>query len=99
MAKKYSPSGYYIINLDLTGKTSGNSFDCETEDEKILYDVLVKVGNGEKDKPVLLYLLTDNITMVGFGVTGGGEITLQDLSYSEILSIDGVKLNWQEIEL
>ena len=66
MAKKYVPSGYQIINIDIAGKTSGTAFDPVTEDEKILYDLLVKSEEISTlpNKPILLRV--PNVLLMGF---------------------------------
>ena len=63
MAKKYQPSGYQIINLDLTDKTSGTPFTPETEDEKLLYEIL---SSGKITKPILLDIKTSGYHFSGF---------------------------------
>lgn len=74
MAKKYVPSGYQIINIDLTGKTSGIAFDPVTEDEKMLYDLLVK--SEEKttlpNKPILLRV--PDVLLMGFVAFFSGKL-------------------------
>lgn len=78
--KKYVPSGYQIINIDLTGKQSGSSWEPSTEDEKILFDLLTRNNNGEIVKPILLYekmhkmsglaILSNNVCSLSIGFTG-----------------------------
>lgn len=53
MAKKYNPSGYQIIDIDASDKTSGTAFDVVTEDEKLLVEILT---NGVK-KPLLMKVI------------------------------------------
>lgn len=57
MAKKYQPSGYYIINIDASDKSSGTPFTPETEDEKLLHNLL---WNISQDKVILLKVLDMN---------------------------------------
>ena len=66
MAKKYVPSGYQIINIDCSDKTSETPFDPITEDEKLLF----KIINDKKfDKPILLNVIdSSGILWTGFGV-------------------------------
>lgn len=54
MSKKYIPSGYQIINLDLEVEQSGISElkTPETEDEKILHSLLSDAENIKK--PILI---------------------------------------------
>lgn len=74
--KKYVPSGYQIINIDLTDKTSGTAFTPETEDEQELSKLLTKHSNKEIIKPVLLTVILNSLRMTGFGVVTGGLIAL-----------------------
>ena len=98
MGKAITPSGYYIINLNLEGKTSGVGFTPETDDEKILFDIL----NGYKiNKPILLNLVTDATDIMGFAILeiGSQSLTIIGSSYSERLYITGTKLAFYEVEL
>ena len=98
--KKYVPNGYQIINLDLTGKTSGTSFAPETEDEKLLHDLLIRYGNDENVKPVLLSITTEQLgTLVAFVIYVGGALKVMDDSMLEIITNDDDKLLWTETEL
>lgn len=55
MGKKYVPSGYQIIEIDVTGKTNGQTkWSPSTEDEKILFDLLSK---PLITKPILIHLI------------------------------------------
>ena len=54
MSKKYVPNGYQIISIDASGQTSGVGFTPETEDEKLLYQILT---SGEIKKPILLHII------------------------------------------
>ena len=53
MSKKYEPSGYQIIKLDLSAKTSGTAFSVATDDEKLLCSI---INDGIK-KPILLSVI------------------------------------------
>ena len=53
MSKKYVPSGYQIINLNLSAQTSGTAFSVGTDDEKLLCDIL----NSGIKKPILLSII------------------------------------------
>lgn len=55
MGKKYIPNGYQIIDLDLTVSewSSEESFTVNSDDAKILYDILT---NYDLKKPILLHL-------------------------------------------
>ena len=80
MAKKYIPSGYQIIDIIIpVDVSSGDTVTPETEDEKLLYDLLVKSGNKEKTKPVLL-----NITL---GVDGNAHISGFGSIYDSSLTV------------
>ena len=97
MAKKYQPSGYYIINLDLSDKTSGTPFTPETDDEKLLFNIL---SNAIINKPILLKLVTQNMgTYVGFPLYIGGALKVLDDAILETIYNDGSKLQWDETEL
>ena len=97
MAKKYNPSGYQIINLDLTGKTSGTAFTPETEDEKLLYNILV---NKKCNKPILLQILwgVTLLELCGFGIYYDQElsITVGEVggSVTHTFSLSSDKLLW-----
>lgn len=96
--KKYVPSGYQIINIDLTGKTSGTPFTPETEDEKLLHEIL---SSGELKKPILLDITTSSYHVVGFVVYYGDiSITFGAVgsSVTEEISLDDDKLQWVETE-
>jgi len=99
MAKKYAPSGYQIINIDLSAKTSGTAFLPETEDEKLLHEIL---SSGELKKPILLDITTENYHLSGVATWGGGAITLIDghvgSSVSERITYASDKLLWTENE-
>ena len=60
--KKYVPSGYQIINIDLTGRISNTAWEPSTEDEKILFDLLKRNGKGKIVKPILLYEKSNKIS-------------------------------------
>ena len=73
MAKKYVPSGYQIININASDKTSGTPFDVETDDEKVLFDLLSK----EITKPILLYCVdTEEQEWIGIPVIFSGALCL-----------------------
>lgn len=60
MSKKYVPSGYQIINLDLSAiTTTGGTITPSTEDEKLLLDILSKSSIQETAsnlKPILIHI-------------------------------------------
>ena len=100
MGKKYTPSGYQIINIDVTDKTSGTAFTPETEDEKILHEIL---SSGEIKKPILLRLFgISNTVIVGFPVITDGSMTLTvgavGSSLTEEISRSSEKIVWRESE-
>ena len=100
MAKKYVPSGYQIINLDLTGKTSGTPFTPETEDEKLLHQIL---SSGKIEKPILIHLITSGYEFHSFGLVVSKN-ELQIISgavgslVSESIYPSADKLVWTETE-
>ena len=96
--KKYVPSGYQIINIDTTDKTSGTGFTPETDDEKILYEIL---SSGKLEpKPILLKIKTSVVSLCGYGViVDDTNLNLSTNSYAEDFSISGTKLVWTETEL
>lgn len=96
MGKKYVPSGYQIIYLDFQGKTSGQSFDPETEDEKVLFSVLL----NENAKPIYLTINTDLLGKgSGFVIKNGSQIWLNLNDYLETVYVSGNQLLWKETEL
>lgn len=98
MAKKYQPSGYQIINLDLSGKTSGTGFAPETEDEKLLYSILRDTNNV---KPILLHVLTTyGYEYVGFGIKAidSGELFIYGISSTLKITASSNQLTPEEIE-
>lgn len=66
MAKKYQPSGYQIIVIDVSDKINQTPFTPETDDEKLLHNLLQK--SSSKDiKPILLSIKgTSNGNVMGF---------------------------------
>lgn len=98
MAKKYQPSGYQIINLDLSDKTSGTPFTPETDDEKLLLKLL---ENGV-EKPILLHIQTGNINAISFCVYESRHLYLivgnVGASTSEDITDSSGKLLWTETE-
>lgn len=94
MGKKYIPSGYQIINLDLSDKTSGTPFDPETDDEKLLCDLL---HNGVK-KPILLQISG----LIGYPVVNGNALYLTSgpvgSSSTTIIESDGSQLTYTLVE-
>ena len=91
MAKKYVPSGYQIINIDASDKTSGTPFTPETEDEKLLLKYL---KSDKIEKPLLLHCISIS------GVTSNGFVNIIDgaISFSSydgtnvVITYDDVKL-------
>lgn len=101
MSKKYVPSGYQIINIDVSDKTSGTPFTPETEDEKLLYSIL---KSGENKKPILLQIKTSGYLMSGFVVI---DILAETISLvngdiggmvSETITTSTTQLVWTEVE-
>lgn len=90
MVKKYQPSGYQIINLNLTGKTNGTPFDAETEDEKILLDILLKMSHQEiPTKPILINIVLSGYMFLGFPIMTQQGINLSYVIYDG-LNVDSV---------
>lgn len=97
MSKKYAPSGYQIINLDFSDKTSNVGFVPETEDEKLVMDIL---KNEHYNKPILISLKTPQIThATGFALLIDGGIKIQTDSMVEDISVSGDKIIWVETEI
>lgn len=98
MSKKYVPSGYQIINLNMYGKTSGTAFSVETEDEKLLLK-LISTGDLYK-KPVLLEIESANAHILGFAVIEGDSIYIQTPTFIEKVELStDTELLWIETEL
>ena len=99
MGKKYSPSGYTIITIDVKDKTSGTPFTPETDDEKLLYNLLI---NPSIRKPILLTVLNapEGNYFTGFGTIVEYAITITDgfvgTTISERFSASANKLTWTE---
>ncbi len=58
MGKKYSPSGYHIIDLTPMGELSNGThilLGTECDDAKVLYELL----ENTDDKPILLKMITE----------------------------------------
>ena len=67
MGKKYVPSGYQIIEIDINRLDGNNVLPKETEDEKVLYDLFI--NKKLYQKPILLRILNDGeILLNGFAV-------------------------------
>ena len=96
MSKKYVPSGYQIININVENKTSGNAFYPETDDEKLLEQLLV---NGCK-KPILLRLVTLVMgEFLCFPVMLGGSLKITwNGGHEEIYADGSGKITWEEVE-
>ena len=102
MAKKYQPSGYQIIVLDMNNQVSATPFTPQTEDEKILYDLLIDEKNN---KPILLDIKTPSpYHFIGFATkeTDSHMITLHYGSVggliTETILASSNKLTWTENE-
>lgn len=101
MSKKYVPSGYQIINIDVSDKTSGTPFDVVTEDEKLLYEIL---SSGEIKKPILLHIKTTGFEMCGSAILDIGSKIISLISgdigslVSESITISTTQLVWVETE-
>lgn len=80
MVKKYIPSGYQIINLEYPNIVSGTPIEKypETEDEKILFDILV--AQSKYTKPILINCKCANVSFSQFAVRIGDIIILGDSS-------------------
>ena len=88
MAKKYVPSGYQIIEIDLTNRTSGTGFTPETQDEKVLYDLLV--SNDKIRKPILIHILNSGADITTFCIL---ESNYLYVTYGEIGSLVSYSIN------
>lgn len=80
MSKKYVPSGYQIINISIPeGIGNGDSITPTTEDEKLLYNLLLKTNNNEIIKPILLntrIYAEGNSQIIGFATVYGTRVVL-----------------------
>ena len=99
MGKKYTPSGYQIINIDVSER-AGNPFTPETIEEKELFAILSKeyIMN---EKPILLSIRTSSYEIVGFATLTNNALSL---TVAEFVSVvirlaDTDKLQVNEIEL
>ena len=86
MAKKYVPSGYQIINLDITATAfDGTPFtiSAETEDEITLCDILD--DNKQYEKPILLKIheKSQDYNLCGFVTCVDGTLILGDPTGTE----------------
>ena len=84
MSKKYVPSGYQIISIDCSDKTSGTGFVPVTEDEKLLHQLLSGMGsqNIVIKKPILLDVIDTNTNhWIGIPSIFNGILTL---NYGEL---------------
>ena len=78
MAKKYSPSGYYIITIDSSHVDDDGYLIIESEDEKLLYNIL---SGKVPYKPILL---TDTIsTLSGFATLNGVTLNLFSIAFDD----------------
>ena len=76
MSKKYSPSGYQIIHLDCVGRTSSTPFTPETEDEKLLLQILKEPLMKDR-KPILIKCIdTSGDVWMAFANYYSGSLTL-----------------------
>ena len=99
MGKKYTPSGYQIIKLDVTDMDLSQAFTPRNEDEELLLKCLLK--NSFK-KPILLHYDSDNYSLCGFVTSLIGEIDLMLPNLSLKISLnagDNTKLRVEETEL
>lgn len=90
--KKYVPSGYQIIVVNVTGKTSGSTFAPQTEDEKILFEIL---QNQKCNKPILLTIVDSDSKYTGFVALGGNkaELVFSDSTLSFSIGYDGTNFS------
>ena len=96
--KKYYPSGYAIINIDATGIATGSTITNETEDVKVLKEILQK--SDKNSKPILLTVKTNNNLLSGFAVRNGNAICLNyglSVSTSLILYNNTIQIEYQEV--
>ena len=68
MSKKYYPSGYQIIELIVKSGEDAENLSINTEDRKILLDLLKDTVNHSHKKPVLI--IFDDIETSGYNITG-----------------------------
>lgn len=92
MSKKYTPSGYQIINIDFDRLDEDSYLPKETEDEKILFQIL---KTGIVQKPILLHEKTTQTT--GFPVISEHLLSIQSL-LSDFASNVTIVVKWDSEE-
>lgn len=100
MGKKYSPSGYQIINISCNNVESEVAKDItpSTEDEKQLLKILIDLSNRKPIKPVLLRISIndDDYVFNGFANSVNSYLSLYadpDNSFIELSTQDGEKIS------
>lgn len=78
MAKKYSPSGYQIINLGLLDLSSSITItDYDTEELKVLREVFLNFSNqNKKDEPIHVKPILLSITNSDSGISYCGFVNI-----------------------
>lgn len=86
--KKYVPSGYQIISIDTSRVDDDGNLLEETEDEKVLYEIM-RSGKLHR-KPILMYAKMGNggAELTGYPVILSNSLTLQQIKLAEGV-IDG----------
>ena len=96
MGKKYSPSGYQIIEIDLSHVDDNGYLIIDNEDSKILYDILSKPILPSK--PILLKDV--RLPIMGFPVIVPNSLSLNYLSFSEgsLTTASCITINYDDVE-
>ena len=81
--KKYVPSGYQIISIDVSRVDDDDNLLEETEDEKVLYE-LCRSGKLHR-KPILMDVKmgVGGAHLTGFPIILGNSITVQQIKLEE----------------
>ena len=93
MTKKYVPSGYQIINVNvLLDEALSKYYIEESADSLLLKNLLISIPAGETiKKPILLNvnIVVESITMCGFVTSAENVLTLKASGYECNITIDG----------
>lgn len=103
MGKKYAPSGYQIIRLDLI-ENDGKLIVADSDDKKLLIEIRkesVIDNNQEPLKPVLLDIndTVNSYRVTGFGIwlnNSGLSIWTNGSVYNFEITIDNVSVTFTE---
>ena len=91
MGKKYVPSGYQIINIELIDTESGKKI-LDSDDAKILKEILVRIKNNEikYPKPILFHIYYEGEPMLltAFGAFEGASVSCRNNGYEILIDLD-----------